>query len=736
MTIADTCPFADLIPDYFSGELSDGQASEFEIHIDQCPRCLALLANQRLDSSDESWLQRLQESPALAAAFAGTETPALQQGNSPVPQIDASALAPAADLGPRYITTRRIGSGGSGEVWEARDLLLQRTVAIKLLRSTAQTLHESQRLMVEAAALARLAHPHIVSLYEVESFDNRPALIMEFISGPSLATWLRQLPRPADAARCIEQMCQAVEHAHAQGVVHRDLKPSNILLKPVKAIPDGQIPLKDQRPLPAAWCPKIADFGLAKLIDRADLTLSGQQIGTPAYMAPEQVLPGRSDPAIEFLVDIYGLGAVLYELLTGRPPFVSSDPALTMAMILREDPIAPRVLTPAIPRDLETICLKCLQKEPSGRYQSAAELQADLRAFLENRPIAARPVSVPRKLLNWCRRHPSESIAASVSAALLLALTLGSLWSAALLQQARQEALAAAKLATENQLLEKQQKEAVLQKFERTLQSHLHFLSMIDDPNSVQPDALQRIRAGSLVPAAEMAMQYIELLNQNLQSGEQLSVAEVSVALNSIALALEARLNIDFEPLLNDLQTLVASTPPDNRDPNSQLELQVRFQHVRATALGRKGQHSDAGDAFCTMADLISQQMQNLGTEVQLHTDRCTARVYMLLNAQAEYKLANRPDNALQALRQADQGSLVLIQSDPKNINSMRLFLESRLLLAQLLPPEDASPLAAESLELAAQTEWDSTSNAQSAHAMLEQLRTMIRQTPGSLSPE
>lgn len=381
MKTASSCQFADLIPDYCSGCLADELASVFEIHLDDCDSCLALLSDHSRQTSDESWVDLLRKSKASAVEVTSSRRapdPATAHRNDA--QFETPAASPAAELGHRYITTRRIGIGGSGEVWEARDVLLHRTVAIKLLRTTAATLHESQRLMVEAAALARLDHPHIVSLYEVESCDGQPALIMEFVQGPSLATWLRGVPPPTVAAQLLEQICQAVEHAHAKGVVHRDLKPSNILLQPTENAPCDA---DHQRSEPGSWCPMIADFGLAKLIDSPNLTLSGQQIGTPSYMAPEQVLPDNSTRAIDPLVDIYGLGAVLYELLTGRPPFVSSDPALTMSMILREDPLAPRAHAGNSPGHRNDLSQMPAQRTP--------------KTLPVRHPAPRRPCGLPRK---------------------------------------------------------------------------------------------------------------------------------------------------------------------------------------------------------------------------------------------------------------------------------------------------------------------------------------------------
>jgi len=288
--------------------MPDDAALVFETHINSCPGCLALIADQTRDWCEESWLQMLRNPQSLPAASHDITT-GHGQPTLPPPRTEIAAAAPTPAVGLRYARTRCLGTGGSGEVWEAWDQLLHRTVAIKILRSSAPSFHESQRLLQEASALARLAHPHIVGLYAVEDVGGQPALIMELVSGPSLAAWLRGQPStPVAAARLLEQLCQAVECAHAQGVLHRDLKPSNILLKP---LPGARTAPENNRSDLACWCPKIADFGLARLIDQPHLTLSGQRVGTPSYMAPEQVSTGTASTAFASLVDIYGLGAVL-----------------------------------------------------------------------------------------------------------------------------------------------------------------------------------------------------------------------------------------------------------------------------------------------------------------------------------------------------------------------------------------------------------------------------------------
>ena len=336
-----------------------------------------------------------------------------------------------------YEILEKLGQGAMGVVYKARHRDLQRLVALKMVGDAdRETL---DRFRDEAQAVARLHHPHIVEIYEVGQVKDgqqagRPYLALEFVAGGGLDKRLTGAPVSGPlAARFVETLAQAVQHAHQRGVIHRDLKPGNILLQ--DAEPEGQ---QDAASAPAAGAaaagarssaslatavPKIADFGLAKLLgDASGRTQSGSILGTPSYMAPEQAAGQveRIGPA----TDVYALGAVLYELLTGRPPFRGTDVWDTLDQVRRREPVAPRELQPKVPRDLETICLKCLQKAGEKRYASAAALGDDLRRYLEGRPIAARPVGRAERLWRWCRRNPKD---AGMVAAGLLAVVLGGL---------------------------------------------------------------------------------------------------------------------------------------------------------------------------------------------------------------------------------------------------------------------------------------------------------------------
>jgi serine/threonine protein kinase len=318
-----------------------------------------------------------------------------------------------------------LGRGGMGIVYEARQLGLDRTVALKMALAGFQAgPKDLARFRAEAAALARLQHPNIVQIYDVGETAGRPYFAFEFVAGGSLAHYLRGTPQPVrPAAQFVEILARAVQAAHANGVIHRDLKPANILLRDERERAMGE-PRNLSPPASdlASLVPKITDFGLAKCAgggESRDLrgpTVTGDLVGTPNYMAPEQAMVPRQPvgPA----ADVYALGAIFYELLTGRPPFTGETPLATVLQVLNNEPVSVTNLQPNVPRDLETICLKCLRKEPRQRYSSALELAEDLQRFLRDEPIRARPVRAAEKLWRWVRRRP---VPAGLLAAGLLA---------------------------------------------------------------------------------------------------------------------------------------------------------------------------------------------------------------------------------------------------------------------------------------------------------------------------
>jgi serine/threonine protein kinase len=323
--------------------------------------------------------------------------------------------APSAGTGtgvsrvPGYELLGELGRGGMGVVLKARQVRLNRLIALKMiLAGEFASENDLARFKAEAVQLARLQHPNIVQVYEVGEHHGRPFFAMEFMDGGSLTKKFAREPQPPKvAAELVETLARAAHHAHSRGVVHRDLKPANILLS-------------------ADGTPKITDFGLAKGLDSADSrTVSGAILGTPSYMAPEQAAGHTKQvgPA----ADTYALGAILYEALTGRPPFRAATPLDTVRMVTSVDPVPPSYLIPHLPRDLETICLKCLQKEPAKRYATAQDLADDLRRFLNSLPIQARPTPVWEKAWKWAKRRPADAALVAMIAAVVLGGTFGGL---------------------------------------------------------------------------------------------------------------------------------------------------------------------------------------------------------------------------------------------------------------------------------------------------------------------
>lgn len=341
---------------------------------------------------------RLHATPLCPACLLGVGLGSLDDVDGPVPDTTATIPGTGLRLPEPPAGLRRFGDyellgelarGGMGVVYLARQASLDRLVAVKLL------LHGEfsspafvDRFHAEATAAARLQHPGIVAIFEIGRHAQHHFFSMEYVPGEDLARRvLRQPPQPREAAAWLAEVADAVAHAHAQGILHRDLKPANVLITP-----SGHA--------------RVTDFGLAKRLDRAsELTGTGEVLGSPCFMAPEQVAGDSSRVAVP--ADVYGLGAILYHALTGRPPFQASTLAATLALVSDGEPVSPRTLNPSVPRDLETLCLKCLSKAPTDRYPSATAFREDLGRFLRDEPIQARPVPWTERGVRWARRRPA-----------------------------------------------------------------------------------------------------------------------------------------------------------------------------------------------------------------------------------------------------------------------------------------------------------------------------------------
>lgn len=300
------------------------------------------------------------------------------------PATDREALPER--IGP-YEILEELGRGGMGRVYAARQIGLGRIVALKVMGDASRSADFELRFLREAQTAARLRHPNLVAVHDFGRTDGHLYFSMDYIEGGDLARRLRGRPfAPWEAASLLRKVTLALAHAHQDGVLHRDLKPSNILL-------DGDEP-------------KLADFGLAAQLEAGgDLTAAGGILGTPHYLSPEALRGGSA--ALSVASDLYAMGVMLFELLTGRTPFAGAAPGALITLVENSEPPSPRLLAPAVPRDLETICLKCLERDPSRRYGSALALAEDLRRFLDGEPILARPLSAPDRFLRWCRRRPA-----------------------------------------------------------------------------------------------------------------------------------------------------------------------------------------------------------------------------------------------------------------------------------------------------------------------------------------
>ncbi|MCZ7641321.1 MAG: serine/threonine-protein kinase [Verrucomicrobia bacterium] len=373
----------------------------------RCPRCGAGRAPDTVAGLCPACL--------LQDVLAEPESPGTE-----APEVDSAALA-AVGLAPAppvaatdrfgdYRLEGEIGRGGMGIIYRAHQLSLNRDVALKMiLAGPLNSSDFARRLRVEAEAAARLDHPHIVPIYEVGEHEGQPFYAMRLVEGLNLAQALKAGPfEPRAAATLLVTVAQAVQHAHERGVLHRDLKPSNILLD-------------------AAGQPHVSDFGLAKFVHQdSSLTLSHAALGTPSYMAPEQAAGGSK--TVTTAADVYSLGAILYELLTGHPLFRAETPLEAIRNILEREPERPSRVNPRVPRDLEIICLKCLQKEPGRRYGSAGALAEDLARWLESRPIRARPTGWIERGWLWCRRKPALAAMAGALVVTLLVASAVAAW--------------------------------------------------------------------------------------------------------------------------------------------------------------------------------------------------------------------------------------------------------------------------------------------------------------------
>jgi serine/threonine-protein kinase len=409
--------------------LSNAEASVIEAHVETCSLCQGIL--ERLSASTESVDWALLRDRELSSALQLPDALRRLADNPPPDTGTTREAGPAASTPevPGFEIAGVLAQGGMGVVYRAWQVNAARFVALKMIRAgELATPQEVQRLRTEAEQVASLDHPNIVPLYEVGEHQGQPYFSMKLIEGGSLKEHIGYPTQDCRAAaQLVEQVARAVHHAHQRGILHRDLKPANVLLE--RRTGCQPVPVAGQAGS-LSYEPYVTDFGLAKRIhSSATLTETGAIVGTPSYMAPEQAA-GAGQP-LSTAADTYALGAILYALLTGKPPFPKKEGESALETLLQvrcDEPVPPRHLQPQVPADLETICLKCLQKAPEQRYASALDLAGDLRRFLACEPIMARPVGRVERLVKWVRRKPAQAVLAAVLLALVVGGGGGGLW--------------------------------------------------------------------------------------------------------------------------------------------------------------------------------------------------------------------------------------------------------------------------------------------------------------------
>lgn len=440
-------------------------------------------------------------------ANALTEIRSSPSGDRPPARVD-DLVGPGSMVG-EYELVDEIGRGGMGVIYRARHRRLGRIVALKMISAgRLASTDEIRRFRTEAEAAAQLDHPHIVPIYEVGEVNGQPFFTMRLIDGGSLQQALSERRPPfavAHAVRLMAQVARAVHHAHQRGILHRDLKPGNILLDR-----QGE--------------PHVTDFGLVKQLDGTApqggndaLTRTGAIVGTPSYMSPEQA---RAERSLTTASDIYSLGAILYELLTGQPPFRGPNPVETLMQVLEKEPPRPRSLNGRLDQDLETICLKCLEKDPAQRYASAASLADDLERWLRREPIQARPISTLERAWRWCRRNPTVATLATAVTLLLISTVIGLAVANAAIARSRDAAEQAA--AREREL--RTQEEAQRRRADRLAEEEKRMRTTLESAQRLLTNAFNSTRAA---------------LNKEriLAFANRLGTARMALSMNQVALA-------------------------------------------------------------------------------------------------------------------------------------------------------------------------------------------------------
>lgn len=626
------CEQARHVAGYVAGELNNQILQDFEEHLNHCSSCSQQVSEAFQQTEVGRWKELIRETPQSAGMSPDTMSSSIR-----VTANDSEATN-------RYLKKQIAGEGGTGVVWEAWDTVMERTVAIKFLKPDCLRYHSTQRLLREAMALARLSHPHLAAVHEFTEIEGQPAIVMEYVPGPTLSKCLQGQPVAEQLALSLMiRITSAIGHAHQAGIIHRDLKPSNILLR---AAAIDESPAISLRRLDV----KVLDFGTARVTDRETMTHVGQILGTPGYMSPEQISGDSS--RISERTDIYGLGAILYELLTGRPPFTAEDPVVTLSRIMETEPVRPRLLQPGLSREIELICLKCLSKVPKDRYASADDLLNDLQGLFDGRPIKARPISALTRGVRWSRRH--RGLAALGLFAIISVLVIAAETVLFISTQRRLQ-----HQATQNA-------ERVTQQLRDAMQSMDQIIKIFTDPQTLRAPAgsipvISSDNRKLLTVASRFYSEYINRAgNATTLPFEDLQAA-ITLCWIQQLLQPEASLTAELKRIRDSIETHRAAH-------NNELQfLNMESQTLEISARGytKAGKLTESIDAYLKMAGISQKQADLMGTSHPAHPGRIRNKATMLINAAGLFSRQERHKEATDVIQQACACYEQLLQRNP-----------------------------------------------------------------------
>jgi serine/threonine protein kinase len=581
---------------------------------------------------------------------------AVSAGQDSAAEVTATPSLPCTSLG-RFKLRRELGRGGFGVVFLAYDPQLGRDVALKVPRPDAIASPQMlDRFHQEGRAAAGLDHPHIVPVYEAGALGPICYIASAYCPGITLAAWLKQYTQPVPirlAAALTATLAEAVQHAHSRGVLHRDLKPSNVLLSPLGMSGDGSGAALSSSSSSAdalTFIPKITDFGLAKLLpsltatapegqDAVKPTRSGAILGTPSYMAPEQA-QGKSSqtgPA----ADVYGMGAILYELLTKRPPFVGESDLDILQQVQEEEPVSPVRLRPKTPRDLETICLKCLRKEPHRRYATSLALGEDLRRFLAGEPIRARPTPSWERLLKWGRRRPAQAIAAALGAVLMAGLVL----STVLIRHQRDEIETSRLQVQKNYEIAEEQRNRAENNLQKARMAVDKMLTSVGEQGLRNVPQMERLRQQLLQDALELNQEFLQDNSADPAVRREISLAHARVARIDSLLGKSAAAEEAYRRAIA-LSSKLASEFPAAPQYREDLASAMDELGLLLRNLGRLKESEEAYRSAVAQAEQLVAQVpdaplyqQTLGT-AQLNFAQLLANTGQLADAEEGYQRA------------------------------------------------------------------------------------------------